>query len=151
MGKLSQRMRAALGMGVTWGLAWLGAGLILLVVLGPGAADVPFPLGFGFLGFLAGAIFSLTLSLAAGGLRFKELSMPRFAGWGAAAGLVFSVPFVAVTFVVGSADLIDDLVYLAPLFAAAGAASAAGSLAVARMGEGPELVESGNRGGRLED
>ena len=150
MSKLRRRVRAAFGMGVAWGLTWFGGGLVLLVIVGPDAADVPFPLGFGFLGFLAGALFSGVLSLVAGGRRFDEISMPRFAGWGAVAGLVFSVLFVAVTFVVGSADLIDDLVYLGPLFAAVSGGSAAGSLALARWGEDAELIEAQEERERLE-
>ena len=150
MGRLWRRIRAALGMGAAWGATWFAGGMALLLVVGPDAADVPFPIGFGFLGFLAGTLFSGILSLAAGGRRFDELSMPRFAGWGAAAGLIFSVLFVTVTGLVGAASLLDDLVYLAPLFAAAGAGSAGGSLALARLGEDPELVEGGEDGGRLE-
>lgn len=149
--KIWRRLRAAVGMGLAWGLAWLGAGLVLLVIVGPGAADVPFPVGFGALGFLAGALFSLVLSVGEAGRRFEDMSVRRFAGWGAVGGVLFSVLFVAVTSLVGAASLVDDLVYLGPLFAAAGATSAGGALAIARAGEDPEALEGGESRRHLED
>ena len=91
MSRWLRRIRGAIGMGVAWAVAWFAAGMALLVVVGPDAADVPFPLGFGLLGFFAGALFSGVLSLVAGRREFDQLSIPRFAGWGAVGGLVFSV------------------------------------------------------------
>ena len=52
MKKWLRRVRGAIGMGLTWAIAWFGAGMALLLVVGFGAADVPFPLFFGVLGFL---------------------------------------------------------------------------------------------------
>jgi hypothetical protein len=127
-------------MGLTWGFTWFAAGMGLLLVVGPDAADVPFPLGFGALGFFAGALFSGVLSLTQGRRRFEELSLPRFAGWGAVGGLLFSVLFVVAVAVFGNDQL--PLLVLGPVFAGAGAASAAGTLAVARWAEAPAL-ESG--------
>lgn len=135
MGKWMRRIRGAFGMGVAWGLAWFAAGMVLLLVVGPDAADVPFPLGFGLLGFLAGALFSVILGLVERGRGFHQLSLPRFAGWGAAGGLLFSVLFVVTVTLTGAGALLDDLVYLGPLFAAAGAASAGGALALARRAD----------------
>jgi hypothetical protein len=63
----------------------------------------------------------------------------RFAGWGAAGGLLFSVLFAFVVTVTGSGALLDDLLFHDPLFAAAGAASAAGALALVRLGDDREL------------
>jgi hypothetical protein len=125
-------------MGLTWALAWLAAGLALLLVVGPDAADVPFPLGFGLLGFLAGATFSGILAMAERRRGFDQMSLPRFAGWGGAGGLLFSALFVLAVAVSGDATLLVDLVFLGPLFAVAGAASAAGSLALARMAKDRE-------------
>lgn len=140
-----RRLRAAAGMGFAWGLAWFGAGMVLLLIVGPGAADVPFPLGFGFLGFLAGAAFSMILGLVERGREFRRLSLARFAAWGAAGGFLFSVAFALVVTLSGSAALLDDLVFLGPLFAAAGAASAASALALARRGEDRPLVGTASR------
>ena len=75
-----RRIKAATGIVVTWALAWFGAGMVLLFVVGFGAADVPFPLFFGFLGFLAGATFSAILGVVAHRRKFAEISLPRFAG-----------------------------------------------------------------------
>lgn len=138
-----RRIRAALGMGLAWGAAWFGAGLVLLLIVGPDAADVPFPLGFGFLGFLAGALFSGVLGLVERGRRFEQLSLARFAGWGAAGGALFSVLFVLVVAWAGDPGLIAGLPFLAPLFAGAGAASAAGSLGLARRAEDRGRLEGG--------
>lgn len=138
-----RRIRAALGMGVAWGLAWFAAGMVLLLFVGTDAADVPFPLGFGLLGFLAGALFSLILGAVARGHTFHQLSMPRFVGWGAAGGLLFSVIFALTVTVAGGGALLDDLVFLGPLFAAAGATSAGSALALARRAGDRALGDGG--------
>lgn len=138
-----RRIRGAIGMGLAWALAWFGAGLILLLIVGVGAADVPFPLGFGLLGFFAGATFSGVLGIVEGRRTFDQMSMPRFAGWGAVGGLMLSVIFVLVVALSGEPTFLNNLVFLGPLFAGAGAASAAGSLALARMGEDRELLDAG--------
>src|SRR5690606_7137877 len=88
MSNWMRRIRGAVGMGITWALAWFGAGLVLLVIVGPNAADVPFPLFFGLLGFLGGLVFSGILGLVERRRRFEQMSLPRFAGWGAAGGLL---------------------------------------------------------------
>jgi hypothetical protein len=125
-------------MGLTWAVAWFAAGMALLLVVGPDAADVPFPLGFGMLGFFAGATFSGVLGLVEGRRRFDQLSIPRFAGWGAVGGLLFSGIFVL------AAGLgVGVLVVLAPVFSLSSAACAAGSLALARSAEGPALLDAG--------
>jgi hypothetical protein len=137
MRKWLRRIRGAIGMGLTWAMAWFGAGVILLLVVGPDAADVPFPLGFGLLGFLAGATFSGVLGIVEGRRRFDQMSLPRFAGWGAVGGLLLSGIFVMAAGLGGDAILV-----LGPVFALSSAASAAGSLALARMAEDRELLAS---------
>jgi hypothetical protein len=138
MKRLLRRIRGALGLGLTWALAWFGAGMVLLLIVGPDAADVPFPLGFGLLGFLAGVTFSGVLGLVEGRRRFEQMSIPRFAGWGALGGLIFSGVFVAVAGLGGAA-----LAVLAPVFAFSSAACAAGSLALARKADEPDLLTRG--------
>ena len=133
-----RRLRAAIGMGLTWGTAWFLAGMGLLLIVGPDAADVPFPVGFGFLGFLSGAVFSGVLRLTEGRRTFDQMSLPRFAGWGAAGGLALAGAFVLLARLTG-----DHLALsvLGPVFAIAGSVSAAGSLALARAGEDTKLLE----------
>jgi hypothetical protein len=134
-----RRIRGAIGMGLTWALAWFLAGMALLLVVGFDAADVPFPLGFGFIGFLAGTTFSAVLGIVESRRRFDQMSIPRFAGWGAAGGLLLAGVFGGVATLAG--DTVD-LVVMGTVFALAGAGSAAGSLALARMVEDRELLDA---------
>jgi hypothetical protein len=144
MNKWMRRIRGAVGMGLAWAVAWFGAGLVLLLIVGPDAADVPFPLGFGALGFFAGVLFSGVLGMIEGRRKFEQMSLPRFAGWGSIGGFLLAAIFVPVTGLGGEALL------LGPLFALAGAASAAGSLALARTAEGRDSLDPGADLARLE-
>jgi len=136
MRKWLRRIRAAIGMGFTWGAAWSGAGITLAVATGFDA-DVPFPLVFGVLGFIAGLIFSSFLALTAGRRRFDQMSLTRFAAWGATGGLLLSALFAK------AASLgWGDVLVITPTFALASAVCATASLAVARRavgGESPDV------------
>lgn len=124
--KWLRRIRGAIGMGFTWGVAWSLVGVLLAVVTGF-KADAPFPLIFGVLGFFAGIIFSAFLALTEGRRNIDQMSLPRFAGWGAAGGLLLSAVFAK------AASLgVGDVLAIAPTFAVASAVCASGSLAVAR-------------------
>ena len=136
MKKWLRRIRGAIGLGMIWAMAWFGAGIALLLVVGPGAADVPFPLGFAMFGFLAGVTFSGVLGIAEGRRRFDQMSLPRFAGWGAVGGLLLSSVFVLAAGLGGGV-----LMVLGPVFALSSAACAAGSLKLARMADDPELLD----------
>ena len=131
MRKWLRRIRGAIGIGLTWALAWLGAGLLLLVV--GVRADVPFPLFFALLGFLSGVTFSGVLGILEGRRRFDQMSLPRFAMWGGGGGLLLSGIFVLAGGPVGG------FLVLGPIFALSGAGCAAGSLALARMADDREL------------
>jgi len=133
MGKWLRRIRGAIGMGFTWGAAWSGAGFVLAVVTGF-KADAPFPLIFGVLGFTAGVIFSVFIALTEGRRRFDQMSLPRFAAWGATGGIVLSAIFAKAA----SLDW-GDVLLIAPTFAVACAVCASGSLAVARRVARAEL------------
>ena len=147
MGRWGRRIRAAIGVGLAWGMAWFGAGLVLLLIVGPDAADVPFPLGFGMFGFLAGATFSTLLGVAESGRRLEQISLGRFAAWGGAAGLLLSGGFALVAALVGEMTPLNHLIVLGPVFGLAGAISAFGSLAIARRGQDRDLLEAGPDGG----
>jgi hypothetical protein len=122
-------------MGFVWGAASSVAGFLLAVAT-RFQADAPFPLIFGVLGFVAGVTFSACLALAEGRRRFDEMSLPRFAGWGAAGGLLLSAVFAK------AASLgWGDVLMIAPTFALASAACASGSLAVARRAVMRELPD----------
>ena len=97
MKKWPRRIRGAVGMGLIWAMAWFGAGLVLLLVIfvvGASGADVPFPLGFGLLGFCAGVMCSGILGIAEGRRRFDQMSLSRFGVLGGVGGLLLSGIFV---------------------------------------------------------
>ena len=132
-----RRIRAAIGMGLTWGAAWFGAGLLLARV--PGFySDLPFALLFAPLGFITGIIFSGILVGIEGRRGFDRTSLLRFAGWGAASGLLLSGIFVVGAALRGESSWGEFLVFGPPLTIAS-AICAAGSLAVARRAERREL------------
>ena len=137
MNRWLRRIRGAIGMGLSWALAWFAAGMALLLVVGVGAADVPFPLGFALLGFLSGVTFSGVLGIVERRRRFDQMSVPRFAMWGGLGGLLFSGLFVLAT---GMGW--DVFAVLGPVFSLAGGGCAAGSLALARVGEDRELLDA---------
>jgi len=136
MRKWLRRIRGAMGMGFVWGAAWSAAGLVPRWVFGFNA-DVPFPLVFGVLGFIAGVTFSGLLVLTEGRRSFDQMSLPRFAAWGTVGGLLLSVLFAK------AASLgWGDVVALAPTLAIACAVCASGSLALARRAVRRELPDS---------
>ena len=140
-----RRIRGAIKMGVTWAAAWSAAGMVPRWVLGINA-DAPFPLIFGVLGFFAGVTFSGVLMLTEGRRRFDQMSLPRFAGWGAVGGLLLSAVFAK------AASLNwGDVLAIAPTFALASAVCASGSLALARQAAGRELPDIRGDTDELED
>ena len=81
MEKWLRRIRGAIGMGVTWGVALGFAGGVPRWVFGINT-DVPIPLLAGAFGFVAGVTFSLILMLTERHRRFDQMSLRRFAAWG---------------------------------------------------------------------
>lgn len=146
MKKWLRRIRGAIGMGLTWAAAWFGAGMVILLgsllLTGSTGADVPYPLGFGAFGFVGGVTFSGVLGLVEGRRRFDQMSIPRFAGWGAAGGFLLSAFFVSIVALVEDPAFFRNLAVLGPVFAVAGASCAAGALAIARKAEDRELLEA---------
>jgi hypothetical protein len=141
MKKWGRRIRGAIGMGLTWGTAWFGAGILLARV--PGFySDVPFALLFAPLGVVTGIIFSGILVVIEGRRRFDRMSLSRFAGWGAVSGLLLSGIFVLGAALRGEALWGEFLVY-GPALAVASAVCAAGSLALATRAEERELPGAG--------
>jgi hypothetical protein len=122
-------------MGFTWAAAWFAAGLVPRWVFGFNA-DVPFPLVFGVLGFMAGVTFSGLLMLTESRRGFDQMTLSRFAAWGAVGGLLLSAIFTKAASL-GWADALA----IAPTFAIACAICASGSLALARRAGMRELPD----------
>ena len=133
-----RRIRGAIGIGLTWGAAWFGAG-ILLARVSSFKPDLPFALLFAPLGFATGIIFSGILVAIEGRRRRDRMSLSRFAAWGAASGLQLSGIFVVGAALRGGSVWGEFLVF-GPVLTMAGAMCAAGSLALARRGERLELA-----------
>jgi hypothetical protein len=131
-----RRIRGAIGMGFAWAVAWGVAGAVPRWVFGINT-DLPIGLLLGLLGFLGGVTFSAVLALTGRRRSFDQMSLPGFAGWGAAAGLLVSAVFAK------AASLgWGDVLVIAPTFAAACAVSASGSLTLARRAVRRELRDS---------
>ncbi|MDB4890615.1 MAG: hypothetical protein JWL61_2470 [Gemmatimonadetes bacterium] len=136
MWKWQRRIRGAIGMALTWAAALFAVGLVPRWVFGV-HTDVPIPLVFGVFGFIAGVTFSALLMLTDGRRRFEQLSIRRFAGWGAIGGLLLSAIWAnAVSLRLG------EVLAIAPTFALACAVCASGSLAVARRAVRRELPDT---------
>lgn len=150
MKKWLRRIRGAVGMGLTWAVVWaVVAGLIGFVVDPDGSMDEMWPAIGAYPGFLGGVVFSIVLAVAARRRGLDDLSLGRVAAWGAGAGFVVGV----LPFTIGRATTEIPLWLLATLvigtITGLSAASAAGSLALARMGQrrglgaGADLPELG--------
>src|SRR6185503_4223532 len=88
--------------------------------------------------FITGVMFSGILVVIEGRRRFDRMSLSRFAGWGAASGLLLSGIFVVGAALRGGAVWGEFLVF-GPALATASAVCAAGSLAAARRAARREL------------
>jgi hypothetical protein len=137
-----RRIRGAIGMGFTWAAAWFAVGFVPRWVFGINS-DLPFPLLFGGLGFIAGLTFSGLLVLVEGRRRFDQMSLPRFAAWGAVGGLLLSALFIR-----GASLGWGAVLAISTTFTVTCAACAAGTLALARRAgrrELPELTDQEER------
>ena len=152
MKKWLRRIRGALGMALTWavGGALVGGGIELIHNVWPnplGALVDIWPAVLAYPAFVGGLAFSAVLGIAGRRRRFDELSLPRFAAFGAAGGVLVSLlpgalvglglatPNVPVWQIIGA--LIGPLTL-------GGAAAAAGTLALARMSEDRALLHAGD-------
>ena len=135
MRKWLRRVRSAVVMGVLWAVLWAPLGVLLgLIVDRDGSMDEPWILIGAYPGFISGVVFSIVLAIAGRRRRFHELSMPRFAAWGALAGvLVGTIAFPMGTMSLHVPGWLPFAFVAAVTLLCAG--SAAGSLALARMGE----------------
>lgn len=147
MTKWMQRLRGAIGIGLTWAAGWAPIGAITGWLTG---MALGFPLSvvtgnyalmFGVLGFIGGSIFSTVLSLAEGRRSFNQLSLPRFVVWGALGGLLLGG--LAVTAGILGSGFTTLGAVIAGVATLLGAGSAAGTLAIARSADNKALLKEG--------
>lgn len=157
MNQWVRRIRGAIGMALTWAAGWALAGMLIGItsLLLPGLPwdvffevfDAPLP-ALAVPGFFGGLFFSAVLGVAGRRRRLDELSLPRFAAWGAVAGLLLSL-FPAALVAVGLASMgrPEDLWFFTAAISGPltllSAASASGSLLLARKAENQQLLNRG--------
>ncbi len=146
MKKWMQRIRGAIGIGLTWAVGWapVGAltGLITGVLLGGvplGVIATNYAVMFGVLGLVGGTIFSTVLALAEGRRRFDQLSLRRFVGLGALGGLLLGGLAVTAGILGPGLTILDAAI--AGVSTLLGAGSAAGTLAIARAADNQAFVK----------
>jgi len=146
-----RRLRGAFGMGLTWAATgWIiGMGIELIHNLWPnpiGAAVDIWPAALAYPGLLGGLAFSSVLAIAGRRRRFDELSLPRFAAWGALGGLAVSLipaAMVVLGLATPAVPLWQITVGLAGPLMVGGAVAASGSLALARRAEDRQRLHAG--------
>ena len=150
-----RRIRGAVGTGLTWAAGWAVAGVLIgvsskLLPFLPWdlffeVFDAPLP-AFAIPGFFGGVFFSMVLGIAGRRRRFRELSLPRFAAWGAVGGLLLTLfPFALVAVGLASREGSEIgawriIATMGPPFILLSALSASGSLMLARRAENRELL-----------
>jgi hypothetical protein len=144
-------------MGITWAAGWAVAGVLIGAAsnLLPGLPwdsffevfDAPLP-ALAIPGFFGGALFSIVLGIAARRRRFDELSVPRFALWGAIGGVLLSLlpnAMVAAglaTFDKEGVDLWKTTAVIAGPFIVLSSVSASVSLLLARRAKNRVLLDA---------
>lgn len=144
-----RRFRGAIGLGLAWasGFFLVGVGVALVGwdfgvdAFGNGLLWVAYnSLVSAATGFISGATFSAFLSVVEGRRRFDEMTLPRFAMWGGIGGtLVAGVLSIVIGW--GTPSMVANTAILGLL----GAASAAGTLSLARSAEDRELLEGNDQ------
>ena len=89
MKKWLKRIRGAVGLGLSWAVAWAGIFGIASMIGGEGGGleNLLANLAtFGALGFVGGTVFSVVLGIAERRRTFAEMSLRRFAAWGGGRG-----------------------------------------------------------------
>ncbi len=139
-----RRIRGALGMGLSWAVPWVFVAFLIEAFVDPHGriADI-WPAVLGIPAFIGGVFFSVVLGIAERRRRFDELSIPRFAAWGAVAGLLVG----ALPFILGSPGDPDVPVWrlavmIIPPISLLTSLSAAASLALARRAEARESLDA---------
>lgn len=140
-----RRLRGAFGMGLTWAIGWaiVGGGIMEGIVDPHGRILDMWPQTLAIPGFIGGVVFAGLLWMAEGRRRFEELSLPRFGALGALVGVMLGGLAVAAGAAGGVASFwLRAAVIVAPVTLLS-AASAAGSLALARKARQREALSAG--------
>jgi hypothetical protein len=138
-----RRIRGAVGMGLTWAVGWavIGGAVMEGLVDPHGKILDMWPQTLAIPGFLGGVVFAVVLWIAARHRRFDELSLSRFSGLGAVAGLLLGVLAVGTGAASGVLPLwLRAAVIIGPMTLLS-AASACGSLVLARRAERRQLPD----------
>lgn len=147
-----RRLRGAVGMGLTWAAGWFAVGMAIELIhnVWPnpvGSMVDIWPAALALPAFLGGLGFSLVVGIAGRRRRFDELSLPRFAAWGAAAGLLLSL--IPTALAVAGTVTVTEAVATGGAVTLLTAASASGSLLVARTAEDRALAYAGSDVGEV--
>ena len=144
------KIRGGIGMGLSWAVvAFLLGGIPELIGnIWPNsvtsAVDI-WPAALAIPAFLGGVGFSIVLAVAGKNTRFEELSLGRFAIFGAIGGaLASSFPALLLIFGLGSPNVPIGQITLALLgpLSVGGAVAALITLVVARMSENRDLLDA---------
>lgn len=144
MRKWLARIRGAVLMALTWAVIWAPFGPLAGMILDPdGTMDEPWVAVGALPGFFCGLLFSIVLGIAERRRSLHELSLARVAIWGAAGGLFL---MVLNTTALGTPNT-EHLFWRARYIIIGGvtllsAASAAGSLLLARMAKKRQTPEA---------
>ena len=131
LGSWLRRLRGALGMAVTWGIAWAVPALLV---------GVP---AWILAGMIAGAGFSVALGIAESRSGLDQLTPKRVAIWGAV-GTVGASLVAMPLFLMISGGALKVLPFLG-VVGVLGAGSAAGTLAIARSGSSEHRLDDADQ------
>lgn len=134
---LMRRLKGALGMSVTWGIggALLGGAVQFLTAIG-GAISAPWIPLLGLTGAISGFAFSGVLAFAGRNRSFSELSLSRFAMWGAVGGAIVAVPALVLIGV----ETVAGFAAVMAVSALGSSIAATGTLALARFASDPAAI-----------
>lgn len=155
-----KRLRAALGVSLTWAAAWgiwgslaTGLGFLLAPAFpGPVWPIILFAgLRSGALGFVGGALFSTILRLGYGRSTLAELRAGRLGLLGAAAGVVIPVILTGVALsAIGFPITLQSIAHTVWAFGVPGLATAYATIRIAQKADAGRELESGSEPRALE-
>jgi len=142
-----KRIRGAFGVGLTWAAVWGTFGAVLGTIMGFPEFGFEVAIFFGWrdaaMGFVGGATFASLLRLTEGRHRFDELRIPRFAAWGGLGGFLIGAGYLGAWWLLGGVGPDAAAVQWLATPTLLGAASASGSLALARSADDKQLLDEG--------